>query len=157
MAAGDTTTRHERFAALGERVRQERPESWIPSAEDPLLVGEFVRLERGRTSYGESPIVVLRTEDGQERAVWLLHAVLRNELGRLRPRVGEAVAIHYLGRKTSGAGQTYEAYRVEVDRIEEAADWDAVAGDAGEEPPTSWSQAEEAELPTTDADDDIPF
>jgi hypothetical protein len=52
--------------------------------------------------------------------------VLRNEFSRVRPKVGELVAIRSLGKKQGAAGQTYEAYRVVAQRDEGAPDWDAL-------------------------------
>jgi hypothetical protein len=77
-----------RLAALAE---QDLPEPWIPSSDDPMIIGEFIRLEQGPTVHGPAWIVVLKTEDGKERSVWLLHTVLRNEFARHRPQPGEYV------------------------------------------------------------------
>lgn len=123
----------ERLLDLSDR---ECPESWIPTEEDALLIGEFVRLEQGQTVRGPAWIMILRTEDGCERSVWLLHTVLRNELARQRPRRGEVVLIRYDGRKANSAGQPYEAYQVLVDRQQPVPSWDAVAaaGAGGAEP-----------------------
>src|SRR5262245_35586478 len=54
----------DRAARLAELAAQEFPESWIPSAEGDLIVGEFVRLDQGPTTRGPASIVVLRTENG---------------------------------------------------------------------------------------------
>jgi hypothetical protein len=118
----------ERAQQLARRAEQELPEAWMPSAAGDAIVGEVVRLEQGMTVRGPAWIVVLKTEDGRERSVWLLHTVLRNELARQRPEPGELVLIKYEGKKESTAGQAYEAYRVLVDRDQAVPDWDAVAG-----------------------------
>ena len=101
-------TNHEGTARLAAQADQELPESWIPSTEEPTIVGTFIRLEQGPTVRGLAWIVVLKTEDGRERSVWLLHTVLRNELARQRPQAGELVLIKYEGKKESSAGQPYE-------------------------------------------------
>jgi hypothetical protein len=121
-----SVTTQEAAARLTTLADQDFPESWIPSAEESMIVGEFVRLEQGPTVRGPAWIVVLKTEDGRERSVWLLHTVLRNELARQRPEPGELVLVKYEGKKESSAGQPYEAYRVLVDRDRAAPDWDAV-------------------------------
>jgi hypothetical protein len=113
---------------LARRAEQELPEAWMPSAAGDTIVGEVVRLEQGMTVRGPAWIVVLKTEDGRERSVWLLHTVLRNELARQRPEPGELVLIKYEGKKEGGAGQPYEGYRVLIDRDQAIPDWDAVAG-----------------------------
>jgi hypothetical protein len=121
-----TLSESDRYDNLERQASQEFPRSWVPSEGDPSIVGEFLRLEQGATSYGPARIVVLRTKDGTEKSVWLFHAVLRNEFSRVRPKVGELVAIRSLGKKQGAAGQTYEAYRVVAQRDEGAPDWDAL-------------------------------
>jgi hypothetical protein len=130
-----------RAAALGERANAAHPTTWRPNDPDKghpqLLVGELVRVDEGHTSYGPAKIVVLRTPAGDEFGVWLLHAVLKGEFLRLRPRTGELVAIRYLGTVPPRDGRAgYESYRVVVDRADDAADWDSLEGDV-EPAPTS--------------------
>lgn len=138
-----------RAARLAEQAERDFPESWIPSADDPQIIGEFVRLDRATTRRGEpAPIVVLRTEDGAERGVWLLHIVLLDEFKRVRPKPGELVAVRYLGKKTSAAGQSYHGYRVVVDRTDQGVDWGAL-----DEP----SEEGLLDEPASDEADDIPF
>src|SRR5262245_51458166 len=107
----------ERAAELRAAAEYGYPEAWIPSQDDPELVGEFVRLEHGQTAHGPAWIAILRAADGQERSLWLLHTVLRNEFTRQRPQQGELVVVRYLGPKQGAQGQAYESYRVVVDRI----------------------------------------
>jgi hypothetical protein len=103
------------------------PEAWIPQVEGDELVGVFARLEHGQTVRGPAWIVILTTEDGVERAVWLVHTALRNELQRQAPRPGEAVAIRYLGMKRTADDQNdFVAYRVAVDRDATSTDWSQV-------------------------------
>jgi hypothetical protein len=123
--------RADRLAELAER---RPPESWIPTAEGDSIVGEFVRLDEGPTVRGQAHIMVIKTEDGLERSVWLLHTVLRNELARQRPQPGELVLIKYVGKKENTAGQHYGAYRVVVDREQRVPDWDAVTGTEAADP-----------------------
>jgi hypothetical protein len=114
------------YTRLIEQVEQDPPMAWIASDDDPILVGTFVRLERGNTAYGSCFIAVLKTEDGTERSVWLIHAVLRNELTRFRPQPGELVAIKYLGKKTNSSGHPYVAYKVAVERDSTPINWAAL-------------------------------
>jgi len=120
-----------RAAVLAERASAEHAESWrpnVPAKGHPqLLVGVLVRLDRARTSYGPATIVVLRAPDGKEWAIWLLHAVLRDEFERLRPCAGELVAVAYGGMiEARGDKAAYESYRVAVDRDAGAVDWGAI-------------------------------
>ena len=119
----------DRFDDLERQAAQDFPKSWVPSESDPTIVGEFLRLEQGTTAFGPARIVVIRTKDGAERSIWLFHTVLRNEFSRVRPRVGELVAIRYLGKKQGAQGQAYEAYRVVAQRDEGAPDWDALGSE----------------------------
>jgi hypothetical protein len=137
----------ERAEHLARLAEQELPEAWKPSEAGDTIVGEFIRLEQGMTVRGPAWIVVLKTEDGRERCVWLLHTVLRKEVARQRPEPGELVLIKYEGKKESSAGQAYEGYRVLVDRDEVVADWDAVAAASGDGP---------ADLPA-DGEDRVSF
>ncbi len=117
------------YERLEERASRDYPASWIFKEDGPLIVGQFLELAEGHTEYGSSPIVVLRTKDGQERSVWLLHTVLRREFARIRPKPAEMVAVRCLGEKQGAGGQKYVAYRVEVDRDEKALDWDSLTAD----------------------------
>lgn len=154
--------RQDRLAKLRERADRQYPESWVPKAAGDTIAGEFVRLDTGTTSYGEQTIAVLREQNGVERSVWLLHAVLRNELAKLRPKPGELVLIRYDGKKDSAAGTRYAAYRVEVDREQAPTDWDALA-DADDVPDEAGPVASDVPADTEGfdttprSDDDIPF
>lgn len=162
-----------RAARLRDRAEQEHPESWVPEQAGDEIVGELVRYSRGTTSYGEQVIAVLRTVEGVERSVWLLHAVLRGEFAKLRPRPGELVLIRYQGKRKGAGGGVYAGYRVEVDRDEAPPDWDALdegaaaelgAADAANAPPARATHraasdpdpGPEANRPPVD-DDEIPF
>jgi hypothetical protein len=66
--------------------------------------------------------------------LWLLHSVLKGEFSKLRPRIGELVAIKHEGKvEPRGGGAPYEMYRVVVDRPDVGADWDGL--DRDEQPP----------------------
>lgn len=131
-----------RAAELAERASAAHPTSWRPN--DPakghpqLLVGELVRVDEGHTSYGPKKIAVLRTVDGELFGVWLLHAVLQQEFARQRPRIGELIAVRYVGHVPGRDGQPgYEKFRLVVDRQDAGADWSALTTDAGVSPEAS--------------------
>jgi hypothetical protein len=117
------TGQAERLAQLRERAQSDYPESWKPSEQEPMIAGEYVRLEHGHTSYGPKEIVILRTEDGRERSVWVLNEVLGNQLRRVRPRAGDLLCIHWRGKRRSTGGNEYDDYRVVVDRGENGDEW----------------------------------
>jgi len=139
---------------LAAQLDRRHAESWIPDEPGDTIEGEFVRLDRGTTEYGAAAIAVIRTDDGSERAVWLLHAVLKQELGRVRPEPGERLAIRFDGRKTSTRGHSYAAYSVAVDREESAPSWE----DIDDEPvPRGGEAAAVGASSNGQADDDLPF
>lgn len=144
----------ESLKALADAAQAGFPETWIPEKNGDIIAGTFVRLDSGMTSFGMSPIVVIRTEDGQERSVWLLHEALRSQLNRIRPNTGDKLAILYLGKtevktKTQGRASEYHNYRVTSDKATEESSWDSLLGSATIQTTT------EDDVPVSD--DDIPF
>lgn len=128
------------YEDLRRLTQRDFPESWVPSTEDPVLVGTFERLESAQTAYGPASIVVLKTKDSRERGLWLFHTVLKNEFKRARPEHGELVAVRYLGRKQGSQGQSYEAYRVVVQR-DGTPDWDALGSTDVAASATLWEES----------------
>ena len=138
----------ERAAQLIEEAGKDYPEAWIPESEGESLAGIFVGLDKSRTPFGDSWIVVLDV-NGTKRSVWLLHEALRSQFLQARPIEGELVAIVYRGKRkaknpTPGRSETYHDYRVAVDRgggTAGEATWETIAG----------------EEPATPSDDEIPY
>jgi hypothetical protein len=92
------------------------PEGWKPAPGDKVI-GVVVEVgERDSSFSGPYPYVVV-DRDGNEGEVIIhgFHTVLRNELARLRPRVGDRLGVRYLGLHDEGK---YERYRVVLDRLE---------------------------------------
>jgi hypothetical protein len=147
---------------LIERLRQgadePTPEAWIPSEEDSLFVGTFVRLDSALSKFGPTFVATLQDlRTGELRSVWLYQTALRSQFARAHPAPGENVAIRYRGRKIGDNGQEYVDFKVFVDRPKDGGvPWSAVAAtnpgdDDLEEPPVS--------VPGFDPqpDEDIPF
>ena len=128
------------------------------------LIGTFVEMTSASTAYGACWVATVRLEDGSERAVWLMHTVLRNEMSKARPQSGERIGIKYHGKIDTKGGNDYVGYRVKVDRplgSGEGIDWDRI-GDAPESSPLDEPQAPAREPVTVPAgaskdDDDLPF
>jgi hypothetical protein len=120
------------IADIADRVDREYAAPWRPEAGDKL-VGLVTELSQREGAYGTYPIVTVRGADGRELAFHAFHQVAQNELARAKPAIGERVAVKYLGMK-DGAGGGYHAYRVAVDRVEPALNWDAYA-DPDDTPP----------------------
>lgn len=90
-------------------------QGWKPDVGDKI-VGTIVALDQRDSDYGGTyPIVVLRPEpdEGFNVAVHAFHTVLKNELAKLQPLVGERIAIVYRGIPD---GRKYENYGVVIDR-----------------------------------------
>jgi hypothetical protein len=113
--------------ALLQEADQDFPEAIILNEENPRFVGEFVKVEKGTTSYGDRLIAIMRDPTGNTRSLWLIHTVLKNEFVRARPCAGERIAVVWKGKVKGGGGFTYDKYRVVVDRAEETVDWETVA------------------------------
>lgn len=152
--------------SLEDRLESGLPSAWRPDQEDAdVLIGEVVEIEVGESDYGRYPIIVIRSEDGEEKAVHGFHSVLQNELMKHKPQVGEKVGIKYLGDVPTKPGskfKSYKGYRVKVERDQAAAfDWSRI----GESPEdeigdrTVYEQVEEqaVSVPAGAGDDDIPF
>jgi hypothetical protein len=119
---------------------QEYAPAWKPQPGE-ALIGRVVRIEREvETRYAPADVFTIETRGGDRHAVWGTRTVLRNELRDADPKVGEHVAIEYLGLRESAAGTNYHAYRLAVDRPEKRGDLPVA------EP-----------VPVPPADDDIPF
>ncbi len=99
----------------------EYPRFWDWDEDGKSVEGMFLRANVGYTANGPRPFVVLDV-DGDERTIWLLHDVLRNQFARevhRRPNkaidVGETIRIHQLEPRESqtNAGRAYTNYRTE--------------------------------------------
>ncbi len=147
---------------------QSLAQSWRPDEggeDNPNpLIGTFVGMHSATTSYGPCWVATVRLEDGSERAVWLLHTVLRNEMSRARPQSGERIGIKYHGKIATNGGNDYASYRVKVDRPlgnSQVVDWDRI-GDAPETSPIDNEPPTPVRTPVTvpagvNTDEDIPF
>lgn len=96
-----------------EYVEAEYPDAWVPAPGDEIagrVVGITMSPDFG---YGPYPIVTLDVE-GTERAVHAMHQVLRQELAKRAPRIGDEVQIKFLGKRKpkTGNGQPFNVYRV---------------------------------------------
>ena len=159
---------------LRQRFREQAdrgyPDAWVPKEPGEELIGVLVGIKPAvRTSWG--PVPVLELEDPQTHAsssLWLLHAVLRRSVWRLKPAVGEMMYVRYDGRvKPESGGMAYESYTVLVDRPDEntEVDWEKIAQrydpgalDDEDDPQITPGPPDDEQLaPPYDESDDIPF
>lgn len=150
------------MSKLEERLEAGLPEAWRPDKkDDDLLIGEVVDIDVGTSDYGPYPLIVIRQDSGEEKAVHAFHTVLANELTRARPQVGERIGIKYLGEQPTKPGSKYKSfigYRVKVDRKATTFDWSRIGAEPDPEPLAPAAEPEEpVEVPAGAGDDGIPF
>ena len=150
--------------SLEDRLESGLPSAWRPDQDDPpMLIGKVIEIEVGQSDYGRYPILVVRQDDGEEKAVHGFHSVLQNELLKARPNVGERIGIKYLGDVETKPGskfKSYKGYRVKVDRESGAFNWDKldVASDDLSGHVVYEQMADEpVTVPAGAGDDDVPF
>ena len=130
----DRSTRH-----IEDQLNRPPAKGWRPDVGD-RVIGPISDVTTATSQFSPDPYPVLRveTQDGPV-SVHAFHAVLKSEVARLRPTVGDTMGIKYLGVP---AGKRYEAYTVVLDRPDSSGpDWDAMQASAeaetaiyGEEP-----------------------
>ncbi len=90
--------------------------NWTPRQEPDQprhIVGAVVRIDKtDDVGYGEAALVVLRERDGHEWIVRTFGTVLKREWDAAKARVGDVVAIHYLGERQTKGGTTFHNWKV---------------------------------------------
>jgi len=135
--------------------------SWKPETGD-TVTGVIEDISEHDAGYGKYPILELVTGTGTV-AVHAFHDVLKNELARLAPNIGDSITLTYKGKH---AEKGYHQYRVrDGDGKGRGINWGRY-GDNGtpEPPPTSdvpndfpSSYGKPPAKPKDDGDADIPF
>jgi hypothetical protein len=137
----------------GKLVDREFAEAWRPDPGDKL-VGEIVELG-ARAGYDDElyPIVTIRQDNGVELAAHCFHTVLRNELAKLKPQVGQRIAVKYEGEVATANGRSrYHSYRVATDRAP-VFSWTAFGEAAGESEPDDQPEFRAGSNPDVNYDD----
>jgi hypothetical protein len=120
--------------------------AWRPDPGDKIA-GKVVAIVMGPDmGYGPYPIVTLDTSEG-EQAIHAFHQILRTELAKRRPKVGDPLEVTYQGKRSpkSGNGNAFHMYRVvggqepEFDWASELPAGESSAGASG--PPASSARA----------------
>lgn len=141
-------------------TQQDYATGWRPKTGD-RVAGKVIDITATDGGYGVYPIVTLETEGGGEVAVHAFHTVLRRELARRRPKIGDKLEITYLGKRDAKSGtQGYDAYRVKSDKDVVGYDWDSEL--SPEERATAAPVEPDVPIDTTDLaepddEEDIPF
>jgi hypothetical protein len=137
-------------SSLQDALDKDYAESWRAQPGDKI-VGEVIDLSERTGAYGRYPIVTLRTEEGDERALHAFHEVLANELARIAPKVGDTIGVRYDGKD---ADKGYHKYRVRRAGDDSGLDWSRYGGDQ----PGADLEPDLSGLPGgASQDDQIPF
>jgi hypothetical protein len=118
----------DRFKSLRDRADEPFPKSFYFENPGDTAIGEFVRIDTGRTEFMEKcPIAVLKTESGELIGVWGFHTAMRDRLLDNDPKPGDSVLIRYEGLKRNRANTaSYHNYTVLVEKLDPTpVEWDA--------------------------------
>lgn len=118
-----------------EAQEEAQAEGWRPEP-GARIVGTVIDIAANDMGYGPYAIVTLETASGPI-AVHAFHTVLRRELAKRRPKVGDQLDITYLGKKGEGGhfGKGYDNYRVKSDKDAAGYDWNRdLPGGADDDP-----------------------
>lgn len=113
--------------SMEDRLDKGFAQGWRPEVGDKIT-GTITEISEMESQFGGTyPIVVVATDNGDEVAVHAFHTVLKANIARQRPQVGDRIGIKYFGRDEH---KGYENYRVVVERAQpgQAAEpnWDAM-------------------------------
>lgn len=127
-------------STIDDRLDAAYAPAWRPDVDDKLS-GEVVALSERDGGYGSYPILTIRRDGGEELAVHAVHQVLSSQLAELRPKVGDRIAIKYLGKIANKAGTgSYHGYRAVSDAATGGVDWARYGGvepDGGSDLPST--------------------
>lgn len=86
---------------------------WRPEQKGDKAAGRVVDITVGQGGYDPYPIVTVENDAGEQTAIHAFHTVLRGELAKRRPQVGDEISVTYLGKRDVKGGRgDYHAYRV---------------------------------------------
>jgi hypothetical protein len=99
-------------------------EGWRPEPGDQVL-GTVIGVDTREGDYGPYPYIEVEANDGSYIGVHGFHTVLKNELARIEPQVGDTLGIKYFGKVPTKPGSkfdSFEKYRVVHERTSGARD-----------------------------------
>lgn len=141
----------------------EETEGWRPEAGD-VLTGTVDAVSKAWSDWSNSfyPLLTIKTDDGKLVDVHAFHATLQSRLMELKPKVGDALEIVYIGKRPTKDGKREVAvYKVKAP--------DATGEEVWGDLSTQDARAARSARPTSDVppdmdgltpnvgDDDIPF
>jgi spore germination protein YaaH len=153
-----STQQDERRKKMQERLSK-NAEGWMPKPGD-MVTGDITDIDFFTGDYGTYPILTIMDEEtGDEIAVHCFHTVLKNEIAKKQPAVGDYCGIVYHGKKEGKrGGGSYESYRVRFERVTgfEEPKWDTMQKEARDEMQEQGIDSQ-TEATAPPEDDDIPF
>ena len=88
------------------------PISWWKPAQDEVIGGRVTYLGNRETSYRESKVIEIETDEGEVFAR-TVNGALDSELKANDVQVGDVLALKFLGQKIAGAsGRNYNTYAI---------------------------------------------
>lgn len=103
-----------RLANLRHRAAQSTAEIWQP-AEGETLCGIIRGHEKEVGVYGEGVVLLVEDEQGAITKAWLTPWI-RDNLRAQGAQIGDLIALTFLGKRTSPARRTYNAYSLVIDK-----------------------------------------
>jgi hypothetical protein len=137
--------------------RDEKP--WKPAVGESVtgtVLDIDVRTTTWKDVTSEHPVLLLAADDDTEHvtAVWALHTVMKGELKKHRPQVGERVTITRLQNAEVG----YFRYRLRVHRdTPRSFDWGGVSNIGSDGPARELPPPAAPKSPFEDDDEPLPF
>lgn len=121
--SGDASKDLDLLDGIDEDLESGSGRAWSPAAdggEGPgaTLVGFVTAVYEVGSDYRSEPVPCVDVED-RDGEVWSVrgyHAALGGQLSRLKPTVGDAMAVKYIGEKQNSKGQQLQDYAVRVRR-----------------------------------------
>ena len=148
------------MSSLNDDLDRGNAPGWTPQPGDKV-VGRVVAMDTRVGKYSKYPIVTMKRESGEEVALHCFHFVLRRELAKFEPKVGDELGVLYEGPPIPP--KTYHRYKVVgagVGAQAAGVDWKGFAEeDEDETPPVNDLPPDTAGLEDEKGggDDDIPF
>jgi len=132
---------------LDERL-EAQTEPWMPEPGDKI-VGRIVELSTLESQYGEYPLIIVATDDGREFAIHCFRTVLKNEVAKKRPQIGDRIGVKYFGKQPD---KDFHGYKLVLERgagiVPETIDFDKLQKDVEAElAATANTQPVEEEVP----------
>lgn len=136
---------------LEERL-EAQTEAWMPEAGDKI-VGTIVELSELESQYGTYPLIIITTEEGREFAIHCFRTVLKNEVAKKRPAVGDRIGVKYFGQLPD---KDFHGYKLVIERGEGSLE-PAKANPIDFDALVAQTEKELAETPPAPQPEEVPF